>query len=116
MLKSSNAGDNGTDCGGSAKGDPLFRQCPSASTKLTQVNAAESPLAQAFIDAGSIQKHPVKNLNRWRAGQSSAAFMTAQNTIHQGSHFTIKQSRKILIQILLKPGLESWESEVMNFK
>lgn len=77
-------GDNSSDCGGSGRADPFFRQCPSALTKLTQVNATESPLAQAFLDAGSVLKHPVKNLNRWRIGQSSAAFMAAQNAIYRG--------------------------------
>lgn len=96
-------GDNSSDCGGSGRADPFFRQCPSALTKLTQVNATESPLAQAFLDAGSVLKHPVKNLNRWRIGQSSAAFMAAQNAIYRGRRWSTYQSH--LIGAMKRPNL-----------
>jgi len=93
---------NASDCRGSNV-DPLFRQCPSASVKLTQVDATESALVRAFIDAGAILKYPSANLNRWKSAQSSESFMAAQSTIHQGRRWNTYKSH--LLPAMKRPNL-----------
>lgn len=53
-------------------------QCPTAAIKIEKVDANESPLLKAFLDAGTLLGHRVGDMGKWDYG---SAFMASHNTI-----------------------------------
>ena len=121
-MKNGTLDENATDCSGSKAVDSMFRQCPSASIKLDQINGTVSPLAKAFIDAAGLLDYPHKNLNRWRPDQVGSAFMAAQNTIDQGrrwstyGNYLIPAMKRNNLHVLTKSFVSNVKSNALEIR
>lgn len=74
-------------------------QCATAAIKIEKVDAKESPLLKAFLDAGSLLGHRMGEMNQWDYG---SRFMASHNTITGGSRWSTYGSH-------LSPAMKRFE-------